>query len=472
MHDAPDDALHPESGLITPPLSPSRTASTDGSISPRTRASPRKTRSCYTFHDIERSPRTQTLTDPSADVKRGPCLSGLLLAGIPRFDPRPASPPTDADFPIKRQSVYFDSSTDPRFPSFSLSPNHSPPIAATPSYSDLSPLSRSPALQTLFHDQSSPSLPETVGEGVSSKNTSISGQLLASSAPLTPSVVETDVHGQDVNAKAKYFSFEFSLTELRRLNLRSSNSPLRPSQWTARGGLLPSSRRLSRAPDRFISSRRSPAVNRESFEVNKPAKHLTADERVTRNSLESVDPFSRRLRRSGRLDDELRSLREAHSILTRRANFQRHGVNASIRRGSVTLGSRQVSAGGVWNVGGTSPVSDTVLGVSNGRGGILGSGTNAPLYTSMFLSRSDPEAELEAYERRLALALEVNQADRVLEHSTPTSSPVAPNWSNPQSPTSRTRHVWRDSSWTEDGVAPRLCSVPTSLDSRTNYHHR
>jgi hypothetical protein len=54
------------------------------------------------------------------------------------------------------------------------------------------------------------------------------------------------------------------------------------------------------------------------------------------------------------------------------------------------------------------------MGISNGRGGILGSGTNAPLYKSMFLSRADPEAELEAYECRLALAFDVDQGDRVL----------------------------------------------------------
>lgn len=126
----------------------------------------------------------------------------------------------------------------------------------------------------------------------------------------------------------------------------------------------------------------------------------------------------------------------------------------SLRRNSHTLGVRHVSPGTVWAVGGASAVSDTVVGVSNGRGGVLGSGTNAPLYTSMFLSRSDPEAELEAYERRLALAFDVDQADRVLNH-TPDPSPTKSH--NPgSSAKNQTRHVWRDNSWARDSPSTSL----------------
>ena len=138
----------------------------------------------------------------------------------------------------------------------------------------------------------------------------------------------------------------------------------------------------------------------------------------------NADPFSRRLRRSGRLNDELRNLRETHSVMTGRANIHIRGTNPAVTRRS-SPETRQVSVGAVWNVGGPSAASDTVVGVSNGRGGLLGSGTNAPLYTSMFLSRSDPEAELEAYEQRLALALDVDQTDRVLEHSPAPCSPTS-----------------------------------------------
>jgi hypothetical protein len=103
-------------------------------------------------------------------------------------------------------------------------------------------------------------------------------------------------------------------------------------------------------------------------------------------------------------------------------------------------------------------VSDTVVGVSNGRGSIYGSGTNAPLYASMFLNRSDPEAELEAYERRLALAFEINQADRVLDHTSP--PPKSPLLGSPGSTNSSSSSpgppLWRDNAWIKDGVTTRL----------------
>jgi hypothetical protein len=98
-------------------------------------------------------------------------------------------------------------------------------------------------------------------------------------------------------------------------------------------------------------------------------------------------------------------------------------------------------------------VSDTVVAVSTGRGGMLGTGTNAPLYISNFLNRADPEAELEAYERRLALALDVDQIDRVLQHS---STPPTISKANHHDLEVLTRHTWRDSAWIKDGITSRL----------------
>lgn len=98
-------------------------------------------------------------------------------------------------------------------------------------------------------------------------------------------------------------------------------------------------------------------------------------------------------------------------------------------------------------------MSDTVVGVSTGNGGMLGVGTNAPLYKSAFLNRADPEAELEAYERRLALALDVDQTERVLHHSPPPSSPLKAGC---ESSTSPAKTVWRDGGWVKDGSNSRL----------------
>lgn len=246
------------------------------------------------------------------------------------------------------------------------------------------------------------------------------------------------------------------------LPLRQFSSPLRPSQWVARGGTLSPPRTPSRRPDRFIPSRRPPNSTRESFHLTKSTDRLTAGERLTRQGILSPDPFSRQLRRSGRLNEELRTLRETHSIITGRAVLGRNGAALGLRRGSLTSNTRQISNGAVWNVGGSSVVSDTVVGVSNGRGGLLGSGTNAPLYTSMFLSRSDPEAELETHERRLALAFDVDQSSRVLGDTSPPNSPTSPGGtssgygSNSNFPT---KHVWADSAWVKEGSTTRLSSI-------------
>lgn len=274
--------------------------------------------------------------------------------------------------------------------------------------------------------------------------------------PLSPATVSPEINLDTrpipTPNKDRLTSLQIPLCQL---PLRHASSPLRPSQWAARGGLLSPPRHSPHTPDRFISSRRPPNPTRESFELNKPAERSIIENSAERMGNARVDPFGARVRRSVRLNDELRHLRETHTVLTGRANLNRRRTNPSLRRGPLTLWNREVSAGAVWNVGGSSIVNDTVVGVPNGRGGLLGSGTNAPLYTSMFLSRPDPEATLEVYEQRLALALDIDQIDRILDHSTPTS-PLTATPSSTPSPTRGSAHVWRDSAWIKDGVATCL----------------
>lgn len=82
--------------------------------------------------------------------------------------------------------------------------------------------------------------------------------------------------------------------------------------------------------------------------------------------------------------------------------------------------------------------------VSTGSGGILSSGTNAPLYRSAFLDRADSEAGLETYEQRLALALDINQTDRVLQHTS--HQPIGSGHCSDLT-SSTNDHVWRDGAW-------------------------
>lgn len=454
MDDADDDTSEFVTGLATPPLSPTKSTSTGGWTSPRTPTSPRKTQSCLFFRDGG----TDHLLPASPVSPKKPAFTERLgKLQIPDFqspktDPR--SPTSASHTPVKTHVEYNDGSPIRRLK-----------ISARSSYRSAS----IPDIRVEHASDSSSESPPTrntanavyhIYGAKSDEHSSPNGNLF--SCPSTPDCVDArDSIGEVLISplQASASDQETPPTTLRRLRLRFSSSPLRPSQWVTRGGLLPPPRGLSRTPDRFISSRRPPTTTRESFELTKPSNRLTAEGRVTRDGTASADPFSRRLHRSSRMIEELQSLREAHSVITGQANLTRRGANLSLRRSSFTLGIRQVSVGAVWSVGGSSAVSsDTVVGVSNGRGGMLGSGTNAPLYTSMFLSRSDPEAELEAYERRLALAFDVNRADRVLEHfptpygspNTATSSSAASNAGGP------TKHVWRDNAWTKDGATTRL----------------
>ncbi|KAF2497766.1 WD40 repeat-like protein [Lophium mytilinum] len=222
--------------------------------------------------------------------------------------------------------------------------------------------------------------------------------------------------------------------------LYRSGSPLRPSQWAARGGSRSPLRSPNRHSDRFIPQRRPEISTRESF-------HLS---RATPVGTTNPDPFSPVLRRSRRVNEELRTLRQNHSMMTAR-NRSRGRIGL---RSTSTGVNRQVSAGAVWNVGGSSAATDTVVGVTNGRGGLLASGTNAALYTTMFITGTDAAAELDTYEQRLALALDIDQSDKTLHFGMPPLGPPLPQ-AVPNGESSRTRShvrpIWNDSTWMRRG---------------------
>ncbi len=442
-------------GYITPPLSPTKTISTEGWLSPKTPASPRKSRSCSFLRDIDSAIEVTFPTPPSSPTKTK-YISRLGALPTPKLFPRSCDEPllqSDDSSPSKRHEAQDDDRVySRRAITCTPSHNHSPPqtsqqTSEVPTYS-------------IPKNFSSPISLEGVCAGPRQQYRSLSdgriSDLIANSPTcLSCSGIETteDEHffhplsgNDDLSVKGSRFP-----SQLCRLPLRCATSPLRPSQWMARGGSLSSSRRYQTStPDRFIALRRPPPATRESFELNKPMDRREEECTTPRKRRLASDPFDHRLRRSERLNHELRGLREAHSIILGRAGGNR---STNFRQTSVFLSTRQISSGAVWNVGGPSAVSDTVVGVSTGNGGMLGVGTNAPLYKSAFLNRADPEAELEAYERRLALALDVDQTERVLHHSPPPSSPLKAGC---ESSTSPAKTVWRDGGWVKDGSNSRL----------------
>lgn len=458
MSDTDDETHLYHSGYATPPLSPTKTISTDGWLSPRTPASPRKARSCAFIRNIDYGPDSPFFTPPASPTKfkYPPRLGDLAVPILLTATGASTTTQYDDDSPVKRH-IQIDS--DRALPSSSLTlvQPHTPPTtsAAIPLHDEVPRLSAMAGIACPMQDGSSLGRQRTF-------HRSLSESLIAISEPrTTPTNSSSETMGTSgighvsVYSTVPHAKDSFPPNQLHQIPVRCASSPLRSSQWAARGGLLlsPPRRGQSNTPDRFIACRRPPAVTRESFELNKPSERTESHQLLGRGGRSTGDPFSHHLRRSRRLNDELRGLREAHSMIMGRAGVQRRNPNLAYRRNSLTLGIRQISVGAIWNVGGPSAVSDTVVGVSTGRGGMLGSGTNAPLYTSSFLNRADPEAELEAYERRLALALDVDQTDRVLYHS---PTPSIFHGEHQFGSSSRSKHSWRDAAWVRDNVTSGL----------------
>jgi hypothetical protein len=458
MNDTDDRVSPSQFGYLTPPLSPTKTVSTEDWASPRTPQSPRKSRSYHFFRDIDSGITSYCITPPSSP-RKSKFLSRLEALSTLDFSPIrneavsvQSNDKTHLNYP---RSTDFDPSFLKR--SVALARLHAPSAPT----GGVKPLDNEDPFLSVKAGNSNPLRDESPSNKRRRSIRNPSDSLVdgLSRAP-SPSPSPTDTVTTFESLTPTSLRYTNASTEqrsppakLRRIPLRYASSPLRPSQWVARGGLLASPRpNQTSTPDRFIAGRQPPAVTRESFELNSPAERRNKEQNTNRGTHTGTDAFSRRLRRSGRMNEELRGLREAHSVVSGRANANRRNVN--FRRNPPTLGARQISAGAVWNVGGPSAVSDTVVAVSTGRGRMLGSGTNAPLYKSAFLNQADPDAELEAYERRLALALDIDQTDRILQHSSFPTFPSSPHIG----PVSQATHVWRDGAWVKDGVNSSLFS--------------
>jgi len=267
------------------------------------------------------------------------------------------------------------------------------------------------------------------------------------------------------------------VTSLSPLSLRRQAHGLRSPQRADSGSSSVRQRSGSATPDRFIPIRSNSA--RDTFQLNKPAHLLSADEKISRRRSLGHDPFSRHLRSTARHQRGTRSAHGTHSIGPRAYALGPNHV-FPLQRGSpmTPTAPRQASAGAVWNIGGSAALGDSVTAVSDGRGGLLGSGTNAPLYTSNFFQRTDPLSELDLHEKRLALALDIDQASRILEMPLLPSSPCSPPVSLANSlsraplPEVQSAIVWRDSEWVKDGSTISSRSGTSMLCEVAEHRYR
>lgn len=173
------------------------------------------------------------------------------------------------------------------------------------------------------------------------------------------------------------------------------------------------------SPDRYISYRYTLHSASRSFRLSKPPEQLSNVEKLLRHSSATPDPF-------GPLP--VRRIREAR--INASANADPRAVQSRTRTIGTTnvqhppqdplaIQNRQASAGAVWNVGGGSQanLSGPIRGVSDGRGGFISSGSNAPMFTSHFFDVDTLEQDNSQLESRLAVALDIDPTCRVLDIS-------------------------------------------------------
>lgn len=200
------------------------------------------------------------------------------------------------------------------------------------------------------------------------------------------------------------------------------------------------------SPDRFIPLRNSIGNPSTPYRVGKDPQELSPEERLFRRRSPGEDPFTPKKTRQSK------SATKAGRVFSPR--FGPHLVNDSTVPGrSASTGARdttrRVSNGAIWAVGGTSAALGRRPTVAlDGPRGLLASGTTAPMYAAKFLPQTRTSAEDRVtYESRIALALDIDPAARVLNNSNllsvidPLPSPSSPEYEQ-FSPL-----VWKDNAW-------------------------
>ena len=137
-------------------------------------------------------------------------------------------------------------------------------------------------------------------------------------------------------------------------------------------------------------------------------------------------------------------------------------VISATDRGPV-IGERQPSHGTVWSVGGPVP---SVGAVNDGHGRFIYSGTNARLFPTSYAGRaSRSEDDDDTHESRLACALNIDQARRIIATEMPkVPGPLPSIAAVPQRPSSRDGlTIWNGVQWENvrsfKGSSPHFLSL-------------
>ncbi|KAK4118696.1 WD40 repeat-like protein [Parathielavia appendiculata] len=217
------------------------------------------------------------------------------------------------------------------------------------------------------------------------------------------------------------------------------------------GAFFPSyrSRSQQRAPntasvrrlDRFIPARPLGTEASERFKTGKAPHELTSTERLLRHSGATEDAFVYRRRVVTPFGFRPRSISRGETAASRNTVGN---VLGPLDQNSIDGNETQVDANIAWTVGlgGTA--------VNNGRGQLVRSGTNARLFRTTFpTAKPKTDEELEKHKARLAAALGLDRAHRVLEVNA-----AIHHGSNRRKPGYVHTH-WNGTEWVNDGPIPK-----------------
>lgn len=206
----------------------------------------------------------------------------------------------------------------------------------------------------------------------------------------------------------------------------------------------------TRSPDRYISNR-SPL--RDSYRIGKPPHLLSDAEKLLRRDSATPDPFitgSPRRPRRGRSDVSNSPSRSASRSESR--SVSNPDVLTITHPSLASPQPRQASLGAVWNIGGGVPhPNGPIRAISDGRGGLVGSGTNAPLYTASFLVKDDSEEDRDTFSDRLAAALDIDTTRKVLDFSRPQPKARTVSGTKRKRADIISRTQWKYGEWMREG---------------------
>ncbi|RMZ85268.1 hypothetical protein DV738_g370, partial [Chaetothyriales sp. CBS 135597] len=174
-----------------------------------------------------------------------------------------------------------------------------------------------------------------------------------------------------------------------------------------------------KVPDRYISMRTEAGHKRDAYQTSKAPLSLGGRELYERSRPDTFDPFTptheSRSTRFVRLQRTvgMYQLRPPHHTPSFIYTPDAGSIAHETRPGAESL--RQLSWSGFWTVGGSmASYFGQLQAVDVGGNITLASGTNATMHTPAFLDTPSRGDKIRAQERRLALALNLDQAARIL----------------------------------------------------------